>query len=169
MSVVRESERLPRLRALALSPALLAMAEGRLPHPQLWRCHSGTPFYVYRGADAPAGPTLIPLWDWDSWVLGVREQADGLKFVRFSIETADEVECLGRSEQGLWAQLFDALYEDDLELDELAAIAAAVGYRHWPMQLQSREAAEPRFGAELPHAQWLAALTARIDALEAAG
>lgn len=167
MPVVAEPERLPRLRALPLSPALLAMAEGRLPHPQLWRCRSGDPFYVYRCAGVPAGPELIPLWDWHSWALGVRERPDGLEFLRFSIETPDRPECLARTEQGLWARLFDAMYEHDLDLDELAAIAEAVGYRHWPLQLRSREQAEPRFGDGLMHSQWLEELVAAVDAAAA--
>jgi len=168
MNVVAESERLARLRALPLSPALQAMAEGRLPHPQLWRCHSGTPFYVYRGAQAPAGPPLIPLWDGSDWVLGVRERSDGLEFVRFDIEAPDLAECLARTEAGLWARLFDALYEDDLALEELDAIARAVDYRHWPLQLQSRETAEPHWRSGATHAQWLQAWTAAIDAQTAA-
>ncbi|BAV98485.1 hypothetical protein [Lysobacter enzymogenes] len=164
MNVVAESERLARLRALPLSPALRAMAEGRLPHPQLWRCQTGKPFYVYRGAEAPAGPVLIPLWDWNDWVRGVRERPDGLEFVRFDIEMPDEVECLARTEAGLWARLFDALYEDDLELDELEAIARAVDYRYWPLQLKSREAAEPHWSGGSAHSHWLQAWTAAIDA-----
>ncbi len=164
MNVVAESERLARLRALPLSPALLAMAEGRLPHPQLWRCQTGTPLYVYRGAEVPAGPVLIPLWDWNDWALGVRERPDGLEFVRFGIERPDEVECLARTEAGLWARLFDALYEDDLEFDELEAIAGAVEYRDWPLQLQSREAAEPDWADGSSHSHWLQAWTAAIDA-----
>ncbi|SDX20475.1 hypothetical protein [Lysobacter enzymogenes] len=166
MNVVAESERLARLRALPLSPALRAMAEGRLPHPQLWRCQTGTPFYVYRGAEVPAGPVLIPLWDWNDWVLGVRERPDGLEFVRFDIEMPDEVECLARTEAGLWARLFDALYEDDLELEELEAIAQAVDYRYWPLQLQRRQTAEPQFGTDLTHPQWLEETIAAVDAVQ---
>lgn len=169
MNVVAESERLTLLRALPLSPALRAMAEGRLPHPQLWRCQTGTPLYVYSGAEAPAGPVLIPLWDWNDWVLGVREQPDGLEFVRFDIEMPDEVECLARTEAGLWARLFDALYEDDLELDELETIARTVDYRYWPQQLQSREAAEPHWGGGSVHSHWLQAWIATVDARAAAG
>lgn len=168
MPVVAESERLSRLRALPLSPALLAMAAGRLPHPALWRCRSGDPFYLYRGAGVPGAAELIPLWDWHGWALGVRERRDGLEFLRFSVEAPDPPECLARTEPGLWARLFDALYEDDLELDELAAIAEAVAYRHWPLQLRRREDAEPRFGDGMEHSRWLQEWVAAVDALAGA-
>ncbi|MDC0716512.1 hypothetical protein [Nannocystis bainbridge] len=163
MPVIAEPDRLPALRRLGLSPALLRLAAGQAPHPALARCLSGPPFYLYRGAHSPPGSPLVPLWDLHDQALAVRAATDALEFLRFSIEAPAHPEHLARTEAGFWATQFDALYELDLDLDALHAAAQAVGYRHLALQLGARDAYEREDAA---HPAWLSGLVARIDALQ---
>lgn len=165
-NVIEESRRTPALSQLGLSPALLQMASGQYPHPALASCSSGTPYYLYHGAEAPAGPQVLPLWDIGDQVIAVRAQASGLEYICFSIEAPDDVERLATTEQGFWATQFDFMYELDLEIEILHAIAQAVGYRFLQMQLDSRTAVEDQLASSLRHEMWLSELVASIDATQ---
>ncbi|WP_157754024.1 hypothetical protein [Lysobacter capsici] len=163
-NVIEESRRLPALSQLGVSPALLQMASGQLPHPALVSCSSGAPYYLYHGAEAPDGPQVLPLWDIGDQVIAIRAQASGLEYICFSIEAPDEVEQLATTEQGFWATQFDFMYELDMEIETLHAVAQAVGYRFLQMQLDSREAVESQLGSPSRHSAWLCELVAAIDA-----
>lgn len=163
-NVIEESQRIPALGKLGLSPALLQMAAGQFPHPALASCSSGPPYYLYRGAAAPVGPQLLPLWDIGDQMIAVRAHASGLDYICFSIETPDDVEQLATTEQGFWATQFDFMYELDMEIETLHAIARAVGYRFLQMQLDSRTAVESQLVSSSRHDAWLSGLVASIDA-----
>lgn len=165
-NVIEESRRIPALSQLGLSPALLQMASGQFPHPELASCSSGPPYYLYRGALAPAGPQVLPLWDIGDQVIAVRAHASGLEYICFSIEAPDEVERLATTEQGFWATQFDFMYELDMEIETLHAVAQAVGYRFLQMQLDSRAAMEAQLTPSLRHDAWLPELVASIDAAQ---
>ena len=163
-NVVEESRRIAALGQLGLSPALLQMASGQFPYPALASCSSGPPYYLYHGAEAPDGPQVLPLWDIGDQVIAVRAQASGLEYICFSIETPGEVEQLATTEQTFWATQFDFMYELDIEIEALHAIARAVGYRFLQMQLDSRDAVESQLVSSSRHGEWLSELVASIDA-----
>lgn len=163
-NVIEQSQRIPALSRFGLSPALLQMASGKLPHPALASCSSGPPYYLYRGAAAPVGPQVLPLWDIGDQVIAVRAHASGLEYICFSIEAPDEVEQLATTEQGFWATQFDFMYELDMEIETLHAIAEAVGYRFLQRQLESRTAVESELVSSSRHDAWLSELVASIDA-----
>jgi hypothetical protein len=165
-NVIAEPQRLPALSKLGLSPALLQMASGQLPHPALGSCTSGLPYYLYRGTAAPAGPQVIPLWDLGDQVIAVRTKPGGLEYIRLSIEASDDVEQLATTEQGFWATQFDFMYELDMEIETLHSIAQAVGYRFLQLQLDSRAAVEAQLHSSHRHTQWLLELVASIDATQ---
>ncbi|QWF15101.1 hypothetical protein [Lysobacter capsici] len=165
-NVIEESQRIPALSQLGVSPALLQMASGQLPHPALASCTSGPPYYLYHGAVAPAGPPVLALWDIGDQVIAIRVRTSGREYICFSIEAPDEVEPLATTEQGFWATQFDFMYELDMEIETLHAVAEAVGYRFLPMQLDSRAAMEARPDAAHRHGQWLSELVASIDAAQ---
>lgn len=165
-NVIDESKLISALSKLGVSPALLQMAAGQFPHPALASCSSGPPYYLYHGAEAPEGPQVLPLWDIGDQVIAIRAQASDLEYICFSIEAPDEVEQLATTEQGFWATQFDFMYELDMEIETLHAIAQAVGYRFLRMQLDSRAAMEDQLDSSHRHGQWLSALVASIDATQ---
>lgn len=56
------------------------------------------------------------------------------------------------------------MYELDMEIETLHAVAQAVGYRFLQMQLDRREAVESQLGSSSRHSAWLCELVASIDA-----
>lgn len=165
-NVIEESNRMAALGQLGLSPALLQMASGQFPHPALASCSSGSAYYLYHGASAPDGPQVLALWDIGDQVIAVRTRANGLEYICFSIEAPDEVEPLAMTEQGFWATQFDFMYELDMEIETLHAIADTVGYRFLQMQLDSRTAVESQLASSSGHGAWLSELVASIDATQ---
>jgi len=163
MAVIARAQRMAELQRLGLSAPLMRLADGECVHEAFRASCLGPAFYVYHGADAPAGPPLIPLWDSGDTVSGVWEKSDGLEFIEFSIEMPDEFEKIARTEQGFWATRFDFLYECDLPDEELQRAAASVGFRFLDRHLASREAAEERLDTFKGHRAWLRELVESID------
>ena len=163
MAVIAEDLRIAELHRLGVSAPLIRLAAGECIHEAFRNRCLGPPFHVYRRADAPAGPTLVPLWDSGDTVSGVWEKSDGLEFIEFSIETPNEVDRIARTEQGFWARRFDFLYECDLPDEELQRAAASVGFRFLDRYLASRQAAEERLDTFKGHRAWLREVVATID------
>jgi hypothetical protein len=63
MAVIAQAQRMAELQRLGLSAPLVRLATGECVHEAFRASCLGPAFYVYHGADAPAGPPLIPLWD----------------------------------------------------------------------------------------------------------
>jgi hypothetical protein len=163
MAVIAQAQRMAELQRLGLSAPLMRLAAGECVHEAFRASCLGPAFYVYHGADAPAGPPLIPLWDSGDTVFGVREESDGLAFIEFSIETPDEFESVARTEQGFWVTPFDFLYECDLPDEELQRAAASVGFRFLDRHLVSREEAGERLDTFKGRRSWLRELVETID------
>jgi hypothetical protein len=128
MAAVTENQRVALLRRLGASEPLIRLSSGDLIHAVFCDACLGPPHFVYHGAGTPFGPPLAPLWDHGDTVFGAWERADGLEFIKFSIEAADEFTLLARTEQGFWATRFDFLYECDVPLKELRSGASVVGF-----------------------------------------
>jgi hypothetical protein len=163
MPVVERERRLELLRRLGVSDALVRQSAGEELHPLFWFRCQGPPQYSYAGAACPDGPLLIPLWDCDTSVTGVREQGGGLEFLRFSVEEPGDYRVLARTEQGLWATVFADLYEDrdDLGLEDFREAAHAVGFRYFDRVVSTYEAADvSTFEA---HCKWVRQLVDGTD------
>ncbi|MET3182261.1 UNVERIFIED_ORG: hypothetical protein ABIC43_005436 [Variovorax guangxiensis] len=163
MAVIGEHLRMPELQRLGLSAPLMQLAAGQCIHEAFRGSCLGPPFYAYRGAGVPEGPTLVPLWDHGSRVCGLRETAGGLEFIEFSIEDPAGFERVAGTEQGFWATRFDFLYECELPDETLREAAARVGFRFLERHLAQREAAEEQLGSFSGHRAWLRELVAGID------
>jgi hypothetical protein len=162
MAVVPENERLDTLRRLGMSDPLVRLAAGEPVHPAFgFRCQA-PPWYSYRGAGCPAGPPLAPLWDCGDTVTAVWERAGRPEFIEFSIEADEEFWVLAASEQGLWAALFVAMFEDeDGAVEPLRGAAESVGFRFLDRVVAGHQEAD--LSTFDTHAAWLRALVAGID------
>lgn len=163
MGVVPENLRIDALRRLGLSEPLVRQSAGERLHPLLgFRCQ-GPPWKSYHGAGCPGGPPLVPLWDCCDTVTGVRGGRPGcVEFIEFSVEAPEEYVILARTEQGLWAVVFDAIYEDadHAGVEDLAGAARAVGFRFLDRVAARDEAALGTFEG---HREWLRRLVGGID------
>lgn len=169
MPLVPEDQRAAALHSLNLSPALRNMALGQRP-PTVFQFRVNPVFKVYTAGgrpltDAgPAGMLTLPLWESGTTVPAVRQEATQRVFFTFSLEDpVRRAHDLARTEQGLWAALFAEAYEDEFSDEELAAAAADVGFRYWPLVLARSQAADQdSFEAS---GAFRRALMAEIDAL----
>jgi hypothetical protein len=136
MRPVDEEDRLPELRRLGLSRAVVRLAAGELrPDPfSSFR----VPYKVYRGITWDDAPLFIPLWEDGETTTAVRRKGKGLEFFAFDVEAPAEAWPLARTEQGLLATLFfrplNMWYDDPEEFGPgehrgLAVAARSVGFR----------------------------------------
>jgi len=163
MSTVKEDQRIAALRRFGASEPLIRLASGECVHEIFRHRCLGPPYYVYHGAGTPDGPPLVPLWDGNDLVVGVREVSDGLEFIEFGIETPYEYTLLARTEQGFWATQFDIIYECDAPVEEMQQAAAVVRFRFLDRHLMSRVAMQGYLGTFEQHASWLRELVTDID------
>jgi hypothetical protein len=163
MSVVSEDRRLPELRRLGLSDALIRQSAGEQLHDLLWFRCKGPPWYVYHGAGFPDGPPLLPLWDCCDSVTGLWDQADRMEFLEFSIECPEEYTILAHTEQGLWATVFVDLYEDrdDLSWEDFRPVAQLVGFQYLDQLATEYEKASHQNSED--RQSFVQAAVARID------
>jgi len=131
-SVVSRRQRLAELRRLGVSESVVQLAAGK-NRRAAFRFHCGIPWKSYRGAGAPAGELVIPMWECGDSVTALRTNRGKVEFVTFSVESPKKVWDVVRSEQALLAHLFIELYEDADEDEErrLAADARSVGFRYF--------------------------------------
>ncbi|OLV16882.1 hypothetical protein [Deinococcus marmoris] len=170
MAIVPEAQRAAALQRLTLSPALREMALS-LYSPTVFEFRVQRVTKLYGAGDRPligAGPTgtpVMPLWESGTTVVAVRQEADHLVFFTFSLEDpARRARDLAHTEQGLWAALFIEAYEDEYSDEALAATAAEVGFRHWPLVLARYHSASQDTSQESE--AFRQALIAEVDSLE---
>jgi hypothetical protein len=136
MRIVDEEDRLPELRRLGLSPAMLRMAAAK-KLPALF-ARLRVPYKVYRGMTWSGGPIFVPLWEKDDTTTAVRRDGDELVFFAFDVEAPSRRWSLARTEQGLLATLFfiplNLWYDDPEDAGpgehrKLRAAAKSIGFR----------------------------------------
>lgn len=144
------NDRLERLRAMGISESVLQLAGG--PHP------SDLFFFRCQEPRGEAPPGLVPLWECGDWITAARP---GPEFVGYSLEDPQSLWPFATSEQGLLADLFSDLVEDEdwddeeESLREIREAAEAVGFRHLEDLLSFQES----HGNNLDYAEELARYT----------
>jgi hypothetical protein len=144
---------------MGLPNAVLAVFDGRLPHPKL-RDHCHDPFCIFSvRADQLAGQ-LTPLWEDGVVVTAYRHGADGQggRFIRFSLETPQSVEVLGASFPPVAAALIISLWEAETSDEDLREIARLFEFAHLDRLLsecEARSRAENRANYEDWHTRLL--------------
>lgn len=81
---------------------------------------------------APAGPDTALLWQSADRITGVRPSPAGgvgHEFIIFDLEAPNDVDVVSTSEQGVLAELFFDLYEEEFPDADLERAAHAVGFR----------------------------------------
>lgn len=129
------SEHELRLRALDLSDAVVDLAtKDHAEDMFFFRCQGTPPAEELRW---PEGGSGQPLWQCEGWVTAVREREGRREFLAFDADDPELWQVIAYGEQGLLANLFSDLIEDeDWEEEEeealagLRAAAEAVGFRH---------------------------------------
>lgn len=124
-----------RLRALGLSDAVVGLATGDHSEDMFFfRCQGTPPPQEMR---FPEGVPAEPLWQCEGWATAVRARDGRNEFVAFDSDNPEIWQVIAHSEQGLLANLFSDLIEDEdweEEVEEseagLRAAAEAVGFRH---------------------------------------
>ena len=162
MAAVPEPQRLNEFRRLGFSTALIRLPASEVLHETFRYTCLGPPFYVYHQVRIPAGPTLIPLWDYNDTVIAVWEQFDGLDLIEFSIEYDGTYRSLARTEQGFWTTQFNFFLECDETFEVLREATMLVGFRFVEVLLASRTSHETESGG-FDHGSWLNALVKHID------
>jgi hypothetical protein len=163
MGAVSASKRVEALRALGVSEPLIQLSCGEELHRLFSVSYKGPPWYVYHGSiGVPKGPPFVPLWEFAEVATGVRRQADGPEFIKYSFGRPREYTVLARTEQGFWATAFDFLWEGGASDEELRAAAGVVGFRYLDRLLLAREQAE--LDTFELHQAYLRGLVAGIDA-----
>ena len=80
MPVIQEDKRLQRLGELGISEPISRLSSGGFIHEVFcFRCHT-PPVFVYRGAEVPAGPEFVPIWECCETVVGVWNEKAGWIF-----------------------------------------------------------------------------------------
>ncbi|MDQ1812126.1 hypothetical protein RBA41_02305 [Massilia sp. CCM 9210] len=111
------------LRELSLTEGLLNQLEADdLDHPFGYRCQ---PAYYWRSSPI-AGRGIVALWECGT-VISYFNQ-NNRRFEQCSLENIDEVWCSYSSLQGLLAELFIDVYEDEVEIDILIEYAKLFGF-----------------------------------------
>ena len=111
------------LRALGLSANMLRHLDGdSVVAPFDYRCQEAR---AWR-ASPIAGRGIVALWEC-GMVLDYFNRANG-RFERCSLENIDEVWCSYASLQGLLAELFLSVYEDEVDDAALRACASLFGF-----------------------------------------
>ncbi|WP_219135255.1 hypothetical protein [Janthinobacterium sp. UMAB-60] len=111
------------LRALGLTEAMLCHLDGDSVAPPLdYRCQEAR---AWRSSPI-AGRGIVPLWEC-GMVLDYFHPANG-RFERCSLENIDEVWCSYASLQGLLAELFLDVCEDEVDDAALRASASLFGF-----------------------------------------
>lgn len=111
------------LRELGLTEGLLNHLEADdLDHPFGYRCQ---PAYYWRSSPI-AGRGIVALWECGT-VISYFNQ-NNRRFEQCSLENIGEVWCSYSSLQGLLAELFIDVYEDEVEIDILIEYAKLFGF-----------------------------------------
>jgi hypothetical protein len=164
MPVVDAINRIAALRELNVSQAVIEQSSGNLIHPLFeFRCQP--PFYPYHGAAAPAGLEIVPIWESGDAITAICRPPSRPMFIRFDIELVDAYEEIASTEQGMLANLFVGLIEDndELDLDGFTDAALAIGFRY----LERVFSQYVRFerGTAAAHFAFLRHITDQIDEL----
>lgn len=143
MPVVPDERRIEELRRLGISDPVIRQSASEEVHP-IFSTRCKPPFYSYHGAVCPAGPPLVPLWDSGDTVTAVWQPDDRLEFIEFRIECRGEYQVLARTEQGLLANLFVNLLEDedDVGPEQRETAATLIGFRFLPEVIAAYQAAD---------------------------
>ena len=164
MPIIPDSQRLEALRRLGLSEPLILQSAGEQQHPYFWYRCLGPPQLVYQGAGAPDGCLLYPLWDCLDVVTAVWQPGGRLQFIEFNVQTPEEYAVLARSEQGLWARVFDLLHDDYIteQREDFVVPAQIFGFRF--LDELWREYERTSHETIEQHERFLTEVVARIDA-----
>jgi hypothetical protein len=115
---------------LSLPMAVLAIFDGRLPHPALsYRCRD--PHHIFSTPIEPAGVRITPLWECGIVVTAYRHSPSPGCFIRFSLEHRDRIIVLGSSFQTVAAALLIDLWEDGTSNEALRVVARLFEFRHF--------------------------------------
>ena len=140
-----------RLEELGLPEVVTHIFDGPPPHPAL-RDVCERPEHAFApGIRLPAAE-IAPLWESGIRVTAVQLDPSSIRFVRFSLERPDEVECLGTSYQSAAADVLIELWELEHPDEVMKAVSDLLEFRHLPRLLAECSHRPPHE----PHAQYRA-------------
>ena len=114
---------------------VLRLSDGDLPHPIFeFSCQQPYKFWDEMPGD------YFPIWETGTLQTGLI-LGEPLKFIQLTVEDPDDFHVISESEQGLLADLFIDLVEDDNGQEELQEAAEAVGFRYLEDVLKFRNSA----------------------------
>ncbi|MGB7343321.1 MAG: hypothetical protein WBD20_03855 [Pirellulaceae bacterium] len=114
---------------------------------------------------APPNLEIVPIWQSGDTITAICHPPAKPTFIRFDIELVDDYEELASTEQGMLANLFVGLIEDNDELapEGFADAAHAIGFRYLDMVFSQYE----RFdhGTSAAHFTFLRHIASQVDEL----
>jgi hypothetical protein len=137
MPLTRQESR-KELSALQLPAAVLAIFDGRLPHPSLsYRCRD--PYYIFSTPIEPAGLHITPLWECGIVVTAYQHSQPRGRFITFSLEDHERITVLGASFRSVAAALLIELREDEESDEAIREIARLLEFPHLDKLLRECE------------------------------
>jgi hypothetical protein len=124
------------LRKLGVTDGMIRHLESDdLQKPFGYRCRS--PYYWRSSPIAERG--IVPLWECGNTISYFNPTNS--RFETCSLENIDDTWCSYSSIQGLFAELFVAGYEDEMDIEELREYADLFGFQHLESMLTEVKAA----------------------------
>ena len=125
--------------------------DGPPPHPAL-RDVCERPEHVFASRTRLPATEVIPLWESGISVTAIQMDQPSIRFVRFSLERPDEIECLGTSYQSAAADVLIDLWELERPVEVITAVSDLLEFRYLPKLLAECSQRPPHE----PHTQYMA-------------